>query len=200
MIDKKLPDVRPVYTYIVDSVIAHARAHFLQDGVDESVLEELKLRWEAKLASSDIFNSAEGEVDEAKEEAEGASNPGEADEDAGGAEAGKRPSGDGSEDGPASKKRKTDQALKTATAGASTSAAQAEDGKKETEKEKDKDVLDSDLEDDEGAEDDVQNMVLAQYDKVVRNKNKWKCTMKNGIVHIDGREYVFSKATGEFVF
>lgn len=47
------------------------------------------------------------------------------------------------------------------------SAAQAEDGKKETEKEKDKDVLDSDLEDDEGAEDDVQNMVLAQYDKVL---------------------------------
>ena len=54
-------------------------------------------------------------------EAEGASNPGEADEDAGGAEAGKRPSGDGSEDGPASKKRKTtDQAPKIATAGAST--------------------------------------------------------------------------------
>lgn len=35
--DKKLPDVRPVYTYIVDSVIANARAHFLQDGVDEYV-------------------------------------------------------------------------------------------------------------------------------------------------------------------
>ena len=47
------------------------------------------------------------------------------------------------------------------------SAAQAEDGKKETEKEKDKDALDSDLEDDEGPEDDVQNMVLAQYDKVL---------------------------------
>jgi hypothetical protein len=36
--------------------------------------------------------------------------------------------------------------------------------------------------------------------QVVRNKNKWKRIMKNGIVHIDGREYVFSKATGEFVF
>lgn len=33
--DKKLPDVKSVYSYIVDSVIANARAHFLQDGVDE---------------------------------------------------------------------------------------------------------------------------------------------------------------------
>lgn len=36
--------------------------------------------------------------------------------------------------------------------------------------------------------------------QVVRNRNKWKCTFKQGIVHIDGREYVFGKATGDFVF
>lgn len=36
--DNKLPNVRPVYSYIVDSVIANARAHFLQDGIDECVL------------------------------------------------------------------------------------------------------------------------------------------------------------------
>ena len=29
--------------------------------------------------------------------------------------------------------------------------------------------------------------------QVTRNRNKWKCTMTHGIVHIDGREYVFSK-------
>eukprot|EP00892_Ulva_mutabilis_P004052 jgi/Ulvmu1/2018/UM120_0014.1 len=193
----KLPDVKPVYSYIVDSVIANARAHFLQDGVDESILEELKVRWEAKLEGSDIFNSAEGEVEEAKEEGEGAGNTGEGDEDAGEGEAGKRASGDGSEGAPAQKKQKVanDPAATKPNGGASTSAA----GEKQADTEKDKDGLDSDLEDDE-AEDDVKNMVLAQYDKVVRNKNKWKCTMKNGIVHIDGREYVFSKATGEFVF
>ena len=36
--------------------------------------------------------------------------------------------------------------------------------------------------------------------QVVRNRNKWKCTLKQGIVHIDGREYVFGKANGDFVF
>lgn len=36
--------------------------------------------------------------------------------------------------------------------------------------------------------------------QVVRNRNKWKCTLKQGIVHIDGREYVFGKASGDFVF
>jgi hypothetical protein len=33
--EKKIQDIRPLYTWIVDSVIAKARAHFLQDGVDE---------------------------------------------------------------------------------------------------------------------------------------------------------------------
>lgn len=36
--------------------------------------------------------------------------------------------------------------------------------------------------------------------QVARTKNRWKCHMKNGIVHIRGREYVFAKCTGEFTF
>jgi transcription initiation factor TFIIA large subunit len=70
----------------------------------------------------------------------------------------------------------------------------------DVEKPKDGADLDEDLDDEEPAEAEAGNMVVAQYDKVVRNKNRWKCVMKHGIVHIDGREYVFSKATGEFVF
>lgn len=71
----------------------------------------------------------------------------------------------------------------------------------DAEKAKDGADLDEDLDDDEpGEAEEGGNLVVAQYDKVVRNKNRWKCTMKHGIVHIDGREYVFSKATGEFVF
>lgn len=72
----------------------------------------------------------------------------------------------------------------------------------DAEKPKDRADLDEeDLDDEEPAEgDEGGNLVVAQYDKVQRNKNRWKCQMKHGIVHIDGREYVFSKATGEFVF
>lgn len=54
-------------------------------------------------------------------EGEGGSNPGEGDEEAGGSDTAKRASGNGSEDGPASKKQKTadDKSGKSAKPGAS---------------------------------------------------------------------------------
>eukprot|EP00245_Coleochaete_scutata_P006421 TRINITY_DN20855_c0_g1_i1.p1 TRINITY_DN20855_c0_g1~~TRINITY_DN20855_c0_g1_i1.p1 ORF type:complete len:368 (+),score=84.76 TRINITY_DN20855_c0_g1_i1:412-1515(+) len=60
--------------------------------------------------------------------------------------------------------------------------------------------------DDDGLEDvndgeqepETNNLVLAQFDKVTRSKNKWKCTLKDGIMHLNGRDTLFTKATGEF--
>ena len=40
--------------------------------------------------------------------------------------------------------------------------------------------------------------ILCLYDKVQRVKNKWKCTLKDGVVTVDGKDYVFHKANGEF--
>ncbi|KAI9660770.1 MAG: transcription factor IIA subunit alpha [Alyxoria varia] len=40
--------------------------------------------------------------------------------------------------------------------------------------------------------------ILCLYDKVQRVKNKWKCTLKDGVVTVAGRDYVFHKANGEF--
>lgn len=52
---------------------------------------------------------------------------------------------------------------------------------------------------DEGEEDpDTDHLVLCQFDKVTRNKSKWKVTLKDGVMHINNRDYVFHKATGEF--
>jgi len=71
----------------------------------------------------------------------------------------------------------------------------------------DEDAINSDLDDsDDGLEDpDADNedgplgeTILCTYDKVQRVKNKWKCTLKDGILTTGGREYVFHKATGEF--
>ncbi|RKP29272.1 hypothetical protein METBISCDRAFT_19045 [Metschnikowia bicuspidata] len=59
--------------------------------------------------------------------------------------------------------------------------------------------LDDDLDSektDEEAEQEGQIM-LCLYDKVQRVKNKWKCTLKEGIANIYGRDYVFQRATGE---
>ncbi|TPR11089.1 short chain dehydrogenase family protein [Aspergillus niger] len=48
-----------------------------------------------------------------------------------------------------------------------------------------------------GAQFDGQVM-LCTYDKVQRVKNKWKCTLKDGILTTGGKEYVFHKGQGEF--
>lgn len=73
------------------------------------------------------------------------------------------------------------------------------------------DEINSDL-DDEDDEDDKdadgegydesgtmdENVVLCQYEKVNRTRNKWRCVFKSGIIHVNGADYVFSKANGEF--
>jgi transcription initiation factor TFIIA large subunit len=44
---------------------------------------------------------------------------------------------------------------------------------------------------------DTENVVVCQYDKISRTKNKWRFILKSGVMNIGGRDYVFSKATGE---
>ncbi|RJE25890.1 hypothetical protein PHISCL_01797 [Aspergillus sclerotialis] len=71
--------------------------------------------------------------------------------------------------------------------------------------EDDEDAINSDLDDpeddilegDEG-EDAVGQVMLCTYDKVQRVKNKWKCTLKDGVLTTGGKEYVFHKGQGEF--
>ena len=51
----------------------------------------------------------------------------------------------------------------------------------------------NDEEDDGGAAGDI---MFCTYDKVARVKNKWKCVLKDGMVSIDGRDYLFNKCSG----
>lgn len=60
---------------------------------------------------------------------------------------------------------------------------------------------DDDLDDvDQGEDLNTQHLVLAQFDKVTRTKSKWKCTLKDGIMHINNKDILFNKANGEFDF
>ncbi|WOL06941.1 transcription initiation factor IIA subunit 1 [Canna indica] len=61
----------------------------------------------------------------------------------------------------------------------------------------DDDELDDDQEEEEP---NTQHLVLALFDKVTRTKSRWKCTLKNGIMHLNNRDILFNKATGEFDF
>ncbi len=59
------------------------------------------------------------------------------------------------------------------------------------------DIGDPDL-DVSDEEPDTDHLVLCQFEKVTRVKNKRKCNLKDGIMLLNGREYLFHKATGEF--
>nr|XP_020458930.1 TFIIA-alpha and beta-like factor isoform X2 [Monopterus albus] len=44
---------------------------------------------------------------------------------------------------------------------------------------------------------DTDNVIVCQYDKIHRCKNRWKFHLKDGVMCYRGRDYVFSKAVGE---
>ncbi|KAF4621485.1 hypothetical protein D9613_000319 [Agrocybe pediades] len=70
----------------------------------------------------------------------------------------------------------------------------------------DAEAINSDLDDSdtENEEDDEEggagetDIVFCTYDKVARVKNKWKCVLKDGMIHVNGKDYLFAKCTGEF--
>ncbi|OBT67020.1 hypothetical protein VE03_04504 [Pseudogymnoascus sp. 23342-1-I1] len=68
----------------------------------------------------------------------------------------------------------------------------------------DEDAINSDLDDpddpksDDSGDDETPQVMLCMYDKVQRVKNKWKCVMKDGVLTINGKDYVFHKASGEY--
>ncbi|KAG6831719.1 hypothetical protein H0H87_004270 [Tephrocybe sp. NHM501043] len=61
------------------------------------------------------------------------------------------------------------------------------------------DLDDSDTENEEEAEEGgggETDIVFCTYDKVARVKNKWKCILKDGMIHVNGKDYLFAKCTG----
>ncbi|TVY46621.1 Transcription initiation factor IIA large subunit [Lachnellula occidentalis] len=79
------------------------------------------------------------------------------------------------------------------------------DSDDDVKEEHDEDAINSDLDDpDDGLNDEededegMGHIMLCMYDKVQRVKNKWKCVMKDGVLTVNGKEYVFHKAQGEY--
>ncbi|XP_004369534.1 TFIIA-alpha and beta-like factor isoform X1 [Trichechus manatus latirostris] len=44
---------------------------------------------------------------------------------------------------------------------------------------------------------DTDNVIVCQYDKIHRNKNKWKFYLKDGVMCFGGKDFVFAKAIGD---
>merc|ERR1711971_239752 len=60
---------------------------------------------------------------------------------------------------------------------------------------------DDDISDEDASElFDTSNVVVCQYDRISKARNKWKFNLKNGVINLDGRDYTFLRATGEAVW
>uniref|UniRef100_A0A8C0BES9 General transcription factor IIA subunit 1 like n=1 Tax=Buteo japonicus TaxID=224669 RepID=A0A8C0BES9_9AVES len=44
---------------------------------------------------------------------------------------------------------------------------------------------------------DIDNVIVCQYDKIHRSKNKWKFYLKDGVMSFEGKDHVFAKAIGD---
>lgn len=230
-------DLSTVYRWILDDVIAKVKPDFVQEGVEESVLLELRSAWEEKLKNAGMLDAnVRGSTPEL---ASGSRNPpingnsitdqqnGKGNNWAGGDV---MPTSDvnadgadvrvsESQEGGALKRRKTDgdpsqQLYKKAKeeipqqdgsseepdgrAGPSNEVGEAGRGEDPgSDNLSDVSVGSSDEDADGGG---TENYLCALFDKCGRTKNRWKAQMKAGVFVIDGRDYMFCKASGEFSF
>ncbi|KAK9498514.1 hypothetical protein O3M35_003131 [Rhynocoris fuscipes] len=44
---------------------------------------------------------------------------------------------------------------------------------------------------------ETENVVVCQYDKITRTRNKWKFYLKDGIMNLGGKDYIFQKSNGD---
>jgi len=49
-----------------------------------------------------------------------------------------------------------------------------------------------------GSSDERGDVIIALYEKVQRVKNKWKITLKDGVISAEGKDYLFNKCQGDF--
>ncbi|BGP17104.1 hypothetical protein JCM10213_003883 [Rhodosporidiobolus nylandii] len=172
MSNKQVP---AVYRTIISDTITSIRPDFDALGVEEAVLQELLRLWELKLAQS---RAADFTGDERMREVARGFLP--------------RGPGEGVQVAAPVKKEKDTKPKKEGSG-----AADGGD---------DEDAINSDLDDDDelDEEDDAEgaaeggDLVIALYEKVQRVKNKWKVTLKDGLVSVNGKEYLFAKCQGEF--
>ncbi|KDQ07166.1 hypothetical protein BOTBODRAFT_149315 [Botryobasidium botryosum FD-172 SS1] len=186
--------VPSAYRAIIDDVMLNIRSEFEEFGVEEHVLAELQSKWEAKVVASGYPPNPPPPHPQHLHHPHQPQHPALAQP----PPAPRIPQVDGpasSSDG-GSSSRSPSPPPPSQSQPAPRPAADTEE-------------IGSDLDDDDSDEDDdvdgagnsgegAQDIVFCTYDKVQRVKNKWKCVLKDGMIHINGRDYLFAKCGGEF--
>ncbi|KAL6745830.1 transcription factor IIA, alpha/beta subunit-domain-containing protein [Haematococcus lacustris] len=221
-----------VYRWVIDDVIAKVKPEVVQEGLDETVLDDLRTLWEAKLVQKGLLgNDTIPAAPPAISFAQGmlmrpqmhgfpaglAMLPGfpagfppgfpanlQAAAFALAAAANlKRAHPDGARAPVVEAKRPVNSIPQRDGPGDDEDEEEAEEQAGGTQQEPeaaDDEVLSSDSEPEEEEEGDVQNFLCCQYEKVTRTKNRWKVSVKEGVFHINGKDYLFKKAQGEWIF
>lgn len=88
----------------------------------------------------------------------------------------------------------------SATASSNPPAPQAPESNKRSRAE---DELGSDLDDEEddlngGDDENINDLILCQYEKINRVRTRWRGVLRAGIVHIENADYCFSRANTDF--
>mmetsp|Transcript_33529 Transcript_33529/g.74189 ORF Transcript_33529/g.74189 Transcript_33529/m.74189 type:complete len:213 (+) Transcript_33529:1523-2161(+) len=205
-----------IFRWVVDDVIAKTKPEFVQEGVDEGILDELRRTWESKLVQNGLIGEGEGN---------GTVSP------AGGYASGSQrhmqqasvqhqpplvttSSIADAPDDPHARKRKEPETGFAADQEDVKSLIPQHDGPADDEGNNGKadgsddnggdapaedEILSEDSENEDDDE-EVANFLCCQFEKVNRTKNRWKISMKDGVFHIDGKDYLFKKANAELTF
>eukprot|EP00049_Salpingoeca_infusionum_P028022 m.35731 g.35731 ORF g.35731 m.35731 type:complete len:221 (-) comp9917_c0_seq2:469-1131(-) len=166
--------VSALYASIINQVIEDVTPTFQEDGVDDQVLQDLKMQWEFHLsrampaANLDLAPASEPEI------------------------LNKGPSEVGKEE-----RVPVDGAATTeapAQDGSAAAAKESEGAKKGAD-----DDDDSSDSDDEEVE-DAPNYMICRADRVRRDRGKYRVALKKAVLHANGKEYVFSTVRGEYAW
>jgi transcription initiation factor TFIIA large subunit len=57
---------------------------------------------------------------------------------------------------------------------------------------------DDDSDDDAAMAQETEDLVLCQFERVAHQKDQWKIVLKDGIIRVNKRDFVFSRAAGVF--
>lgn len=227
-------NVKRIYQTVIDEVIENIREAFLDEGHDESILQDLKQMWETKLNASKAVQNGDESAEsstlrlpiqkdsskQANQDIKPMQDPstraalqalpqsmyssGQQDVNQKLKKHIAAAQVDGGVDGSSSEDDEDENDLGEGIPGDDDDDDDKNDDPSEYEGKEDSDPLNS--EDDltePGSPNsnsdlfDTENVIVCQYDKITRIKNKWKFHLKDGIMNINGRDYLFSKANGD---
>ncbi len=76
----------------------------------------------------------------------------------------------------------------------------ADDEKAEEEEDKGETFSDVSSEPEEEDDQQIANIVVGQFEKVARSRQKWKVHLKDGVMRINGKDHLFHTAVGDMLF